>query len=422
MWAILLTLSALTSSTSCRASSEALERANPEEQTILLDVAVFDAMGVRQLIRQWERAHPGVTVELQSGSWIAQNEDLLDGFDSYAPDIVTVEGAYTYRAFSQPDQFVDLRAYGADELRQDFVTWRWDQGVHERSGRVLGIPTDLGGLAIAYRVDLFAQAGLPTEPDEVAALWPDWESYLETGNRFQEVSTVSWIDHASWLFSGLVSQHPRQFSHTIEGGRFIPGEGLQRAWDIATDATGLSANVTIMSPGAFSPASPSPQFATTIAPAWLTTHIKGTAPEVEDLWAIAPVPGRNGNWGGSQLAIPMGAEHPELAWDLISFLSTASSQLEILEKHGNFPSRSDIYAIDDVSNMTDPFFNDAPVFEIYSEAIAATQGATSTAYDRPIQVAFDSALNRLLSGELNELQAWRHAIRLVEQSIAEAEQ
>jgi len=404
---------------SCSTTSDHLDRAAVDEQTIVLQVAVFDAMGVRPLIREWERAHAGVIVELVGDDWIAQNEQLISGFGSRTPDVVTVEGAFAERAYSEPDRFYDLSQYGAERLSADFLPWRWDQGVHDRSGRVLGIPTDVGGMAIAYRVDLFAEAGLPTEPDEVSALWPDWESYLDVGNRFQSSTGMAWIDHPSWLWAAVAYQSPGQFDHRLASGRFVPGSGIRRAWEVAAASTDLSAEVLVMGEGAFSPADPTRQFATTVAPAWLTTHIKESAPEAEGLWALAHVPGRSGNWGGSQLSIPAASEHPQLAWDLISFLSTASSQLEILKEQGNFPSRSDLYNVGSVAEMTDPFFNDAPAVQIYGESVKGVNRVTRTLYDQPIREAFDLAISQILSGDMTKTTAWRFALVEAERRIAE---
>jgi len=409
-------MTSLVAASACQTGPDALDRADPEQQTILLSVAVFDAMGVRPLIRTWERAHPGVSVQLQPGTWVEQNEDLLNGFGADTPDVVTVEGTYSERVFSRTDSFVDLGRYGAVAMSDEFFPWRWQQGVHQPSGRVFGIPTDVGGLALAYRTDLFEQAGLPTEPEQVAALLADWDSYLAVGKQFTATTGLAWLDHPSWLFSAISYQHPRQLAHTIADGRFMAGPGIRRAWSIAIETKDMSAEVELMDPGVFNPAIT--EFATAVAPAWMTTHIKETAPEAEGLWSIAPIPERRGNWGGSQLAIPLGSEHPDLAWDLISFLSTASSQLEILEQHGNFPSRLDVYEVDSVATMTDPFFNDAPVFEIYSESIASAAPLATTVLDRPIRVAFDKALNLMLDDDWTATDAWRFALTEIEKEIA----
>ena len=38
---------------------------------------------------------------------------------------------------------------------------------------------------MCYRTDLFKKAGLPTDRDEVSALWPTWDDYIKTGKKFK---------------------------------------------------------------------------------------------------------------------------------------------------------------------------------------------------------------------------------------------
>ncbi|GAF20371.1 sugar binding secreted protein [Bacillus sp. JCM 19046] len=74
--------------------------------------------------------------------------------------------------------FYDLSEYGATDLEGDYLDWKWQQASSD-DGSVIGIPTDIGPMAMAYRVDLFEEAGLPTDPDEVAEVMSTWDDYIE---------------------------------------------------------------------------------------------------------------------------------------------------------------------------------------------------------------------------------------------------
>jgi len=82
------------------------------------------------------------------------------------------------------DPLVDLTAHGAAQLQSRWPAWKWEAGVGS-GGQIVGLGTDVGGMAMCYRRDLFARAGLPTERDEVAKLWPTWEAYISTGTQFR---------------------------------------------------------------------------------------------------------------------------------------------------------------------------------------------------------------------------------------------
>ena len=51
---------------------------------------------------------------------------------------------------------------------------------------LIGLGTDVGGMAMCYRRDLFEKAGLPTERDAVSKLWPTWHDYVEVGEQFKQ--------------------------------------------------------------------------------------------------------------------------------------------------------------------------------------------------------------------------------------------
>ncbi|WP_255529976.1 extracellular solute-binding protein [Planomonospora sp. ID67723] len=55
----------------------------------------------------------------------------------------------------------------------------------------MGLGADVGGLAMCYRPDLFEKAGLPTGREEVSALWPTWDRYVETGKKFAAAEEAS---------------------------------------------------------------------------------------------------------------------------------------------------------------------------------------------------------------------------------------
>ena len=59
-----------------------------------------------------------------------------------------------------------------------------EQAVSADGSSVIGIPTDVGGMALCYRTDLFKAAGLPTDPAAVSALWPTWDDFIKTGQAY----------------------------------------------------------------------------------------------------------------------------------------------------------------------------------------------------------------------------------------------
>ena len=71
----------------------------------------------------------------------------------------------------------------ATDIKKNYLGWRWEHGV-AYDDSVIGIPTDVGGLEVAYRIDLFKKAGLPTDRVAVGKLWPTWDAFIATGQKY----------------------------------------------------------------------------------------------------------------------------------------------------------------------------------------------------------------------------------------------
>jgi multiple sugar transport system substrate-binding protein len=70
-----------------------------------------------------------------------------------APDAAQIEFQYI-PTFSLTKSLVDLRPYGAEGLKDQFVPWTWNQ-VTGADGQVWAIPQDSGPMGMLYRKDIF---------------------------------------------------------------------------------------------------------------------------------------------------------------------------------------------------------------------------------------------------------------------------
>jgi cellobiose transport system substrate-binding protein len=90
-----------------------------------------------------------------------------------AVDVEAIEEGWIGQFKAQPDK-LHLNDLGADSLKGQWREWKWETSV-ATNGAQIGLGTDAGGMAMCYRRDLFEKAGLPTERDQVSALWPTWD-------------------------------------------------------------------------------------------------------------------------------------------------------------------------------------------------------------------------------------------------------
>ena len=73
----------------------------------------------------------------------------------------------------------------------------------------IGLGTDVGGLALCYRKDLFEKAGLPTDRADVdAAIGDTWDGFIELGKKYQTKSGKGhfWVDNATNILNPAQTQ------------------------------------------------------------------------------------------------------------------------------------------------------------------------------------------------------------------------
>lgn len=88
-----------------------------------------------------------------------------------------VEGAYIAQ-YRNSSALTNLYDFGAEDLKDDFVEFKWNQAISDDGSRMVALPWDLGPTLYYYRTDVFEEVGLPTDPDEVAELMSTWVACL----------------------------------------------------------------------------------------------------------------------------------------------------------------------------------------------------------------------------------------------------
>src|SRR5262245_47753218 len=179
-------------------------------EKITLIVDVFGTFGYEDLYKQYTQQHPNITIqERGTGANLGDYTPKLLQYlasGAGAGDIVAIEEGTLVQVKGQASKFEDLKKYDAAADEGNFLPWKWQQGMTP-DGKLLGLGTDVGSMAMCYRSDLFAAAGLPTDPAQVAALWPDWDAFIATGQNFQKKSKgVKFVDAATNLYNTILMQ------------------------------------------------------------------------------------------------------------------------------------------------------------------------------------------------------------------------
>ena len=394
---------------------QAKPAAEPKE-TIKLTVNDFGVFGYKPLYAEYKASHPNIEIVESISEYNTHHSNLINHLaaGSGAADVEAVDKGFMAQLKARPDQFVNLLDFGAGELEKNYAAFKWKASLSADGKKQIGLGTDVGGLAMCYRTDVFAKAKMPTDPAEVSALWPTWEKYVETGTRFKAAKTgAAFFDAATNLYNGQVFQLEKSYyepgtSEVIAGSN----PGVKAAWDLTMKAiaAGLSAKLVAWQPD-WVTAFQKGGFATITCPAWMQGYIKENAPGTAGKWNIAAVPGRAGNWGGSWLTIPAQTKHPKEAYELAAFLTAPAQQVKVFKDVGNFPSAIPAMQDPAVANFKNPFFGDAQTGKIFGESAVNLKPQFQGEKHGPVRKAMEDGITRVEQGRQKPDESFAQALK-----------
>jgi cellobiose transport system substrate-binding protein len=380
----------------------------------------FTGINQKADVDAYTKKHPDVKIKLtEVGSSVETAQALTTALaGGKVPDLVLIQGDDLPKFVEQPQNFHDLREFGGDQIAGDYVDWVWSQSV-AKDGQVLGVPTDVGGLAVAYRTDLFKAAGLPTDRAEVSKLWPTWDKFIEVGQQFKAKTGKPFVDNAATsVFMQAVNQGPMKYYDTDHNLVYDSSPQVKAAFDYALRAAqaGITAKLSSFSEG-WSAGMANGAFATISAPSWMLGQIQRNAPATSGKWDIATIPGGAGNWGGSYLAIPKRAKNTKAAWEYIKTQQSPASQLEHFLTAGALPSTPSVYSDPKLTSKTDPFFSNAPTGAIYTQSVLGLKPFYIGPDSSPIGQEFLNALTNVELGKGDPAKAWDTALKNIKTAI-----
>lgn len=342
------------------------------------------------IIDEFNELYPDINITLQFQAGDDHHDKLLTSLaaGSGAPDVAMIESAYIGK-YRDKTGFVNLLDYGADDMKADFVDYKWDMATSLDGKQVIGIPWDIGPISLFYRRDIFKEVGLSDDPDEVYELLSTPEGYLDVARKVS-ISGERWmLNDAANFFSGRWKN--RDFYDENLNFRFDTDESreLLEISQILRNE-GLDAKVTGAEEDAL------------LADGKLVTHISGSwfggflknhiAPDTSGKWGIVRPPYEDAaNWGGSFLVIPEQSNNKEAAWEFIKFsLATKDAQNKMFETVDYFPSY--IPAWDDqIYSETDEFFGGQNTRQLWVEIAEDIGSSFVTIMDQQTEAILDQS-------------------------------
>ncbi|MEV0676289.1 ABC transporter substrate-binding protein [Actinosynnema sp. NPDC050436] len=381
-----------------------------------LTVATFNEFGYEELFREYEAAHPGTRiVHRKTGQAPPHHQALFTKLaaGSGAADVEAVEEGFLSQVMAKSGKFHDLEQIGPGDVRPDrWLKWKSD-AVTTRDGALIGYGTDIGPLAMCYRADLFASAGLPTDPEGVRSLFATWDSYFAAGDRYVAAVGEPWFDSAAQVFNPMHNQAATGYFDR-DDQLAIETNGDRAIWEQVTGAVarGQSAKLVAWSKE-WQDGFKRSAFATKTCPSWMLGVIEGNAgAEHAGKWAVtAAFPGGGGNWGGSYLTVPKQSAHPEEAAALAAWLTAPEQQIKAFVAKGTFPSQTAALTSPELLTRTSAYFGGEKVGLLFAEQASKVASAQYKGpQDGEIQDnVVAPALQAVEQGKSAE-EGWRQAV------------
>ena len=407
-------------------------QAGTAEDPLEISITTFGTFGYDDLYAEYEEANPGIKIRANNIDRGANAQtDLFTKLaaGSGVSDVVAIEEGWLGAVMEVSDEFVDLNDYGAEDIKDNWVDWKYQQGT-DADGRVIGYGTDIGPQGLCYNGKLFEAAGLPSDREAVAELFggddATWDRYFELGNQYFEKTGLPWYDQSGFVWNSMVNQmeegyYTKDGELNIEDNAAMKEQFMQLA---AGTEAGLSANEKKWDWGkgrSFTDGS----FATFVCPGWMLGTIQEqleSAGSGEDSgWDFADVfPGGASNWGGAFLSVSQESEHKEEAAKLAAWLTAPEQQVKQSAAANNFPSTLDAQKQLAEDATPNPVFNDAPTGAILASRAEGVKAQFKGPDDSVIQEkVFGAALTQLDAGSLDGEGAWNEAIKLLNEQVVE---
>jgi len=325
-------------------------------------VVEFWAMGregevVQQLVPEFERRVPGVHVRVQQIPWSAAHEKLLTAYVGNAmPDLFQVGNTWIpeFVALGAIEPLDERMAHSASVRSDDYFPGILDTNVID--GITYGVPWYVDTRLLFYRTDILAQAGYPQLPTT-------WSIWLDAMTRIkQQVGPANYailLPFTEWqvpvilaLQRGAVLLRDRDQYGNFRSPEFrqafefyldlfrrglAPRGGQAQVANLYQDFAGGYLSMYVSGP-------------------WNIDEFRQRLPaSMQDKWLTAPMPAPDGAYpgtsvaGGASLAIFRGAQHKDLTWKMIEYLSEPPQQIQFYRLTGDLPARKSAWADADLA-------------------------------------------------------------------------
>jgi multiple sugar transport system substrate-binding protein len=321
----------------------------------------FWAMGregevVGELLADFQREHPGLTVRVEQLPWTAAHEKLLTAFAGDATPDMAQLGNTWIAEFAALHALEPLKPWLDNDrsiVAADYFDGIWR--TNEVDGTLFGLPWYVDTRLLFYRRDLFARAGVQTMPT-------DWAAFARALDALQRAGTPHPLLLPVQEFEPLLALALQTDEPLLrDGGRFgnFRGAGFRRALQFYMErfARGHAPSTSGGDIANVWQEFGRGTFACFISGPWNIGELDRRLPaNLSASWGTAELPGPDGpgasTAGGSSLVMFRRSKRHADAMRLLSYLSRPEVQLRFHALTGDMPPRRSAWGVPSLAGDT----------------------------------------------------------------------
>ncbi len=353
------------------------------------------------------------------------------------PDIIVGEPQMLGDMFSY-GAFANLDDLGAQDYADQIVDYVWEVGQDE-DGIQRAISYQITPAGIYYRRDIAQEVFGTEDPEEVAKLFADYPTILETAETLKskgyrifasdsemnyfsgdsawvidgklnvDQSRLDYMDLAVELYQKDLTAYAAQWAtpwYQAMAGE-VPILSSETQW--GTDDMNIWQGDNQEAIDAFNEQAAAYSNGMTEVfafglPSWGVLTLRDHVGDTSGLWGVCPGPAY-GFGGGTFLGISSQSEKQDLAWDFIKFVTlnedTAEWWIEVSE--GDTVSLKSV--LDKHKDDTNPVYGDQKMYAMWLELAEGIDYSKVTQYDQAIGDAWGQAISSIKTGEMSKEDA-----------------
>lgn len=346
-------------------------------------ITVWDYYGTatpfqKSVIAAFEDEYPWITVNYQSLGWNATHEKFTVAVSSGAPpDVATMDMTWV-PTFASNGLFANLTELSGGQLNGQPIEAQYAEGALNAmtfDGNYVVALFDFDVYAMYYRADQFEKKGI-----SVPTTWNEMQAAAQklaedtNGDGTPDKYRYAIIGDDCFHWCGLLFQ---------AGGSLLNADNTAAAFDGAQGLAALEYYKSFVDAGTgilwsaaegedLIPGIKDERVGMFLDGPYYMGLLKDGAPELKGKWAVAPAPylKEPGSYlGGTGLAIPVNAAHPQEAWLFVQYMLRPEQQVGVFTYAGAAPATTAALESPELSKP-DPYFGGQAPFSVFMDAMA----------------------------------------------------